>query len=58
MNGRKLSTPAIRTTVYLPEALHLRAKLFAARHRTSVTQLMVAALKAQLKEDPSQVAGK
>jgi hypothetical protein len=58
MNGKKLSTPAVRTTVYLPEALHLRAKVFAARHRTSVTQLVLAGLKAQLKENPEEVAGK
>jgi len=44
------TTKAIKTTLYLPEELHRRAKICAAERRTTLTELIVEGLKVQLAE--------
>jgi hypothetical protein len=57
MDAKKAASSAPRrTTVYLPENLLRQAKIYAAKHDTSVNQLVIAGLKAQLKAG-STVAG-
>jgi hypothetical protein len=43
---------AIKTTLYLPEDLHRRAKICAVERRTTLTDLIVESLKMQLGEKP------
>jgi hypothetical protein len=43
----------MRTTIYLPTALHRAVKIYAARHGTNVTQLVIEGLKLRLKERPA-----
>jgi hypothetical protein len=44
------ATKAIKTTLYLSEELHRRAKICAAERRTTLTELIVEGLKVQLAE--------
>jgi hypothetical protein len=46
----------VRTTVYLPEALHKQARIYAVRHDTSLTQLILEGLKLRLKDHPVEEA--
>ena len=45
-----------RTTVYLPERLFRQVKIYAARHDTNVTQLVIEGLKLRLKGQPVEEA--
>ena len=54
MKGQSLSSGKMRTTIYLPEALHRQAKVYAAEHRTTITELMIEGLKARLKTRPKE----
>jgi hypothetical protein len=56
--SRKRVPPATRTTIYLSNTVARRAKIYAARHGTSVTALVEKGLRAQLRERPAEVAGK
>jgi hypothetical protein len=55
MSEKKLSQASVKTTLYLPEALHRQAKIYAARHRTTLTELVLEGLRARLKERPEEV---
>jgi plasmid stability protein len=57
MEGAKSSNMRMKTTLYLPEALHRQAKIYAARHGRTLTDLVIEGLKARLKERPEE-AGK
>jgi hypothetical protein len=50
MGKQKGSNRRVRTTVWLPDSLHRAAKLYAIRGETTLTELIVKGLKAQLKE--------
>jgi len=52
MRIKERSNEKTRTTVYLPDRLHRQAKVFAARHGTSLTDLIIEGLKLRLKERP------
>lgn len=54
MSERKLSQSSVKTTLYLPEALHRQAKIYAARHGTTLTELVLEGLRARLKERPEE----
>ena len=45
-----------RTTVYLPDRLFRQAKIYAARHDSNVTQLVIEGLKLRLKGQPVEEA--
>ena len=55
MSMKQRPQPLIRTTLYLPEALHRQAKIYAARHGTTLTAVVLKGLRAQLKERPAEV---
>jgi len=44
----------VKTTLYLPEALHRDAKIYAARYGTTLTDLIIEGLQARLKECPME----
>ena len=46
----------IKTTLYLPESLHRQARVYAARHSTTLTELVIEGLKTRLKERPKEEA--
>jgi hypothetical protein len=54
MKAVKPSDGRVKTTLYLPETLHRQAKVYAARHATTVTDLVVEGLKARLRELPEE----
>jgi plasmid stability protein len=54
MKAEKPSDGRVKTTLYLPETLHRQAKVYAARHGTTMTDLVVDGLRKQLKERPEE----
>ena len=56
MDERKAAQAVRRTTVYLPDRLFRQAKIYAARHDSNVTQLVIEGLKLRLKGQPVEEA--
>ena len=56
MDERKAVQAVRRTTVYLPERLFRQVKIYAARHDTNMTQLVIEGLKLRLKGQPVEEA--
>jgi hypothetical protein len=56
MSDKHLARRGLKqTTLYVPEALHRQAKIYAARHNTTVTALLLEGLRARLKERTVEV---
>jgi hypothetical protein len=58
LTGKAMAGKLMKSTLYLPENVHKQARIYCVRHGLTLTEFVLEAVKARLKERPAEeIAG-